>query len=89
MSTFHSTYKFLAAFLETTFTLFHAVPSHSVKCGDVAAELVDRMESRFRQRPLVARKILHNQNRSAAEGFFFFLTADSDVYLHSKAMLLC
>lgn len=32
---FHSTYKFLAVFSETTFTLLHAVPLHSVECGDV------------------------------------------------------
>lgn len=53
-STFHSTHKLLVAFLQSTFTLFYAVPSHSVKYGDVATQLVDRMEWIFVQRPLVA-----------------------------------
>lgn len=54
ISTFHSTHKFLAAFLQGNFTLFYADPSHSVKYGDVATQLVDRMEWLFAQRPLVA-----------------------------------
>lgn len=47
--TFHSTYALLAEILEAT---FHAVPSHSVKCGDVAAALADRMAWRPEKRPL-------------------------------------
>lgn len=40
-------------------TLFHAVPSHSVKFGDVVAtEPLNRMEPELRQRPRVAGKMM-------------------------------
>lgn len=73
-TTFHSTYKFLAVLLETSSTLFHAVPSYSVNCGDVAPKLGDKMESRCRQRPLVARKIHQPLRRWTAENYSVFFS---------------
>lgn len=87
-STFHSTYEFPAVFVAATVTLLHAVPSHLVKCGDVATALWTRMRSCFRQRPLVAGKILQ-QRHLLSSRVASLSTAEGSIPLYLRAFLCC